>query len=113
MTKLTMKTVTCCVKVQAEMSHKRQTTSGVRQGDALTCLLFNIALEKAVRECKIQANQLLAYADDSEIVGNSIHRIQGSGKRSQKYETKNKRAENKIHDREKQGEWSTTVALDH
>lgn len=52
---------------------------GLRQGDALACLLFNIALEKAVRESRIQVGhrifnhsvQLLAYADDVDIVGRS------------------------------------------
>lgn len=34
MTKLTMKTVTCCVKMRSETSHKFQTSLGVRIGDA-------------------------------------------------------------------------------
>ena len=45
---------------------------GVRQGDALACLLFNIALEKVIRDWGIQTRetiffksvQILAHAND-------------------------------------------------
>jgi hypothetical protein len=49
----------------------------VRQGDALACSLFNIALEKVIRDAGIQRGgtiyykliQLLGHADDVDIVG--------------------------------------------
>ncbi|GFW61095.1 putative endonuclease-reverse transcriptase [Trichonephila clavipes] len=47
--------------------------NGVRQRDALVCLLFNIALEKVIRDSNINIRgnisvQILAYADDIGII---------------------------------------------
>jgi sorting nexin-29 len=55
----------------------RNSTFGVRQGDALACLLFNIDLEKVIRDLGINQRgtifyksvQILAYADDTDIIG--------------------------------------------
>jgi hypothetical protein len=57
--------------------------NGLKQGDALIPLLFNFALEYAVRRVKVNqdslkldgTHQLLAYADDVNICGGSVHTV--------------------------------------
>jgi sorting nexin-29 len=59
------------IRIQSDISAVVTPKNGLRQGDALACLLFNIVLEKIVRDAVIQTNgtilcksvQLLAYAD--------------------------------------------------
>lgn len=69
----------CAVKFGHEKSEEFQTTTGLKQGDALSPILFNIVLEMAIREVQeeylgINCGQnlpLLAYADDVVILGES------------------------------------------
>ena len=67
----------CCVKLQNDKSPSFTTHKGLKQGDALSTLLFNVVLEGIVRRTKLNASktlatssiQLLAFADDIDIVG--------------------------------------------
>ena len=55
--------------------------NGLKQGDALSPLLFNFALEYTIRRVQVNqdglklngTHQLLAYTDDVNILGGSIH----------------------------------------
>ena len=57
--------------------------NGLKQGDALSPLLFNVALEYAIRRVQVNkdglklngTHQLLAYADDVNILGGSVHTV--------------------------------------
>ena len=45
----TMDGVRCCVKISGGLLGPFETRRGLRQGDGLSCLLFNIALEGVMR----------------------------------------------------------------
>jgi len=69
------------VRVGKNLSEMFPIRNGLKQGDALSPLLFNFALEYA----RVQVNQhgltlngthqLLAYADDVNILGGSVHTV--------------------------------------
>ena len=68
------------MKIQSKLSAPVIIHEGVREGDALAYVLFNITLEYAIRKSGIQTRgiifyksfQLMAYADDTVITGRSL-----------------------------------------
>jgi hypothetical protein len=71
------------VRVGKNVSDKFPIRNVLKQGDALSPLLFNFALEYAIRMIQVNqdglklngTHQLLAYADDVNILGGSIHNL--------------------------------------
>ena len=65
------------------MSDRFPIRNGLKQGDAVSSLLFNFALEYTIRRVQINQDglklngihQLLAYADDVNILGGSVHTV--------------------------------------
>jgi hypothetical protein len=78
LTKATLTTVTCCVKLHNNCSESFETRQEFRQGDVLSTIFFNV-LEVIVRRANLlttgtiynKETQLLAYVDDIDIVGRS------------------------------------------
>jgi len=79
LTRMTMENKQSQVRIQSDLSDLITTKKCLRQGDSLVCLLFNLALEKVVRNAGKQKSvtifyksvELLAYADDIYIIARS------------------------------------------
>lgn len=75
-----MKNAACSKRVQSSLSSQFGATNGLRQGDALACLLFSVVLEKVTKDSGIQTRrlifynlvQILAYADDLDLVFRTV-----------------------------------------
>jgi sorting nexin-29 len=73
---LTFKTIRCRVKTGSGITEPLEIKQGLRQGDALSCLLFNLALEKVMRGANMDIRaallhkslQILAHVDDVVII---------------------------------------------
>jgi len=74
------------VQVGKNLSDMFPIRNGLKQGDALSPLLFNFTLEYAIRRVQVNqdglklngTHQLLAYADDVNILGGSVHTVKGN-----------------------------------
>ena len=77
LTRATLTSTKCKVTIHNFQSDPFDIDSGVRQGDKLSTLLFNIALEKVTRAMSINwlgtifysSKQLTAFADDTDLIG--------------------------------------------
>ena len=71
------------VRAGKNVSDRFPIRNGLKQGDALGPTLFNFALEYAIRMVQVNrdglkvngTHQLLAYADDVNLVGGGIHTL--------------------------------------
>jgi Reverse transcriptase (RNA-dependent DNA polymerase) len=84
LTKTTLTIVTCSFQIQNDCSEPFVTRQGLRQGDVLSTLLVNVVLKVIVRRANLQTTgtiyntetQLLAYADDIDIVTRNQSAVQ-------------------------------------
>jgi len=69
------------IRVESTVSQAFEVRTGLKQGNSLSPTLFNIALEKAIRELQLETTgveigqphiQVLGFADDLNILGNSL-----------------------------------------
>ena len=71
------------VRVGKNVSDRFPIRNGLKQGDALSPMLFNFALEYAIRRIQVNrdglklngTHQLLAYADDVNILAGSMYTL--------------------------------------
>jgi len=71
------------VGVGKNLSNMFPIRNGLKQGDALSPLLFNFALEYAISRVQVNhdglklngTHQLLVYVDDVDILGGSVHTV--------------------------------------
>ena len=77
LTKATLTATKCKILIQGTLSDPFDIDTGLKQGDRLSTILFNLALEKVVRAMSINWNgtifttskQLAAFADDADLIG--------------------------------------------
>lgn len=81
---MTLEKTEYIIELQGITSSTFKADRGLRQGDPLSTLLFNLTLEKIVRESGICTNgtiynrnhQCIAYADDVAIIARSHNELQ-------------------------------------
>ena len=86
LTKATLMDTKCRILIQNSLSDPFDIDTGFKQGDRLSTLLFNLALEKVARAMSINWNgtilntskQLTAFADDTDLLGRGILKVKES-----------------------------------
>ena len=81
--RMTLSNSCCSVKVCKDYSGPFDTVRGFRQGDALSCDLFNFLMESVLRKAAVHRNgtifyksvQLHAYAEDIDIIGRTMRDV--------------------------------------
>ena len=81
--KLCLKEMYSRIRAGKHLSDMFPIRNGLKERDDLSPLLFNFALEYAIRRVQVNqdglkligTNQLLIYADDFNILGGSVHTI--------------------------------------
>src|SRR5215471_8722416 len=76
------------VRLGKNLSEMFPIGNGLKQRDALSLLLFNFALEYAIKRVQVNqdglklngTHQLLAYADDVNILGGSVYTVKENAK---------------------------------
>ena len=76
-------TLRSSVKVGKDLSEPFDTVRGFRQGDPLSCDVFNFHMESVLRKARVPRNgiifyksvQLLAYAYDIDIIGHTMRDV--------------------------------------
>jgi hypothetical protein len=63
LTKVTMEDSAFYIKIQTELTEPTATRNGLKQGDGLAPLLFNIVLEYVIRKSKISTDGTLIYKE--------------------------------------------------
>ena len=74
---MTLSKTASSVKIGTNISEPFATIRGFRQADHLSCTLFNLGMEQVLRKAGVHRSgtifnksvQLLAYADDIDIIG--------------------------------------------
>ena len=70
---------TTCIKNNSEMSKKLQVSSGIRQGDSLSPILFNLIMDEIINDTKGAARgymlkeeiKIVCYADDAVLISDN------------------------------------------
>lgn len=64
---MTLKPTNSIVQTQYRRIQNFQVKEGVRQGDAISATLINLALYNVLRDIRTRRHQIVAYADDPVI----------------------------------------------
>ena len=79
---MTMRDSNARITIAGNVSNALNITQGVRQGDGLSGVLFNLALNKALEELKLKGNilnkskQACVYADDIALIARNLPALQ-------------------------------------